>query len=165
MRELREDTFSRNKNNDAHKHVERILDIVSLFNIPGVAHDVVMLRVFSITLTGAAKSYHNKLDSLGRDMKKLRENVHAIQVGCKTCGGDHLEKECPLHEEVKSVEEVKYEEFGRSFPNNGGNWDKYLGYYTRVDNLPPFGEKKPSLEELMNKHLKESTRKRAKMED
>ncbi|GJS56273.1 putative reverse transcriptase domain-containing protein [Tanacetum coccineum] len=24
----------------------------------------------------------NKLDSLGRDMKKLKENVHAIQVGC-----------------------------------------------------------------------------------
>ncbi|GKG23524.1 hypothetical protein Tco_0391560, partial [Tanacetum coccineum] len=70
---------------------------------------------------------------------------------------------------VKSVEEVKYEEFGRSFPNNGGNWDKYRigppGYYTRVDNLPPFGEKKPSLEELMNKHLEESTQRRAKIED
>nr|GEY52113.1 hypothetical protein [Tanacetum cinerariifolium] len=25
----------------------------------------------------------NKLDSLGRDTKKLKENVHAIQVGCK----------------------------------------------------------------------------------
>ncbi|GJZ30791.1 retrotransposon protein, putative, ty1-copia subclass [Tanacetum coccineum] len=45
MRELREDTFSGNKNDDAHEHVERVLDIVGLFNIPGVTHDAVMLRV------------------------------------------------------------------------------------------------------------------------
>ncbi|GKE25406.1 hypothetical protein Tco_1436918 [Tanacetum coccineum] len=57
MRELREDTFSGNKNNDDHEHVERVLDIVGLFNILGVSHDVVMLRVFPITLTGAAKRW------------------------------------------------------------------------------------------------------------
>ncbi|GJT40867.1 hypothetical protein Tco_0940732, partial [Tanacetum coccineum] len=28
MRELRDDTFSGNKNDDAHEHVERVLDIV-----------------------------------------------------------------------------------------------------------------------------------------
>ncbi|GKA41690.1 hypothetical protein Tco_0734350 [Tanacetum coccineum] len=199
MRELRKDTFSMNKNDDAHEHVEQVLDIVSLFNIPGVSHDAVMLRVFPFTLTGAAKRYcppsktakqleeirnfkkeaiqtmvdhsqkwHDgsssrnvssnsnsegiaaiisKLDSLGRDMKKLKENVHAFQVGCQTCGGAHLDKECPLNKEVKGVEEVKYGEFRRPF--NGGNRAKYrvglLGYYTRVDNRPPFGEKKASL--------------------
>ncbi|GKA57304.1 hypothetical protein Tco_0756492 [Tanacetum coccineum] len=42
MRELREDTLSGNKNDDAYEQVERILDIVSLFNIPGVTHDAVM---------------------------------------------------------------------------------------------------------------------------
>ncbi|GKD43718.1 hypothetical protein Tco_1268363, partial [Tanacetum coccineum] len=81
------------------------------------------------------------------------------------CGGAHLDKECPLNKEVKSVEEVKYGEFGRSSPFNNGT--KYrVGpprYYTRVDNRPPFREKRPSLEELMNKHLEESTRKRAKL--
>nr|GEX43028.1 hypothetical protein [Tanacetum cinerariifolium] len=76
-----------------------------------------------------------KLDSLGRDMKKLKENVYAIQVGCEIYRGAHLNKECPP------------------------------GYYTRMDNRPPFGEKKPSLKELMNKHIEESTRKRAKMEE
>ncbi|GJZ33533.1 hypothetical protein Tco_0578969 [Tanacetum coccineum] len=83
----------------------------------------------------------NKLDSLGRDMKKLKENVHDIQVGCKTCGGAHLDK----------------------------NSDRYRvglpGYYTRVDNHPPFSEKMPNLKELMNKHLEESTRRRADIED
>ncbi|GJU98567.1 cysteine-rich receptor-like protein kinase [Tanacetum coccineum] len=111
----------------------------------------------------------NKLDSLGRYMKKLKDNVHAIQVGCKTCGGAHLDKECPLREDVKSVEEVKYGEFGRSFLNNNGNSARYRigppGCYTRVDNCPHFVEKTPNLKELMNKHLEESTRRRAKMED
>ncbi|GKC38688.1 hypothetical protein Tco_1051072 [Tanacetum coccineum] len=232
MRELREDTFTGNKKDDAHEHVKRILDIVSLFNILGVTHDAVMLRVFPITLTGAAKrwvdrltpgtintwdllkkafiqrycppsktakqledirnfkqegeetfyqaweryndllykcpnhdinshqkvnifynglsimnrqllnshgpipgmtpaeglkaiqtmadhsqKWHDgspsrsicgsnnsegmdaiasKLVNLGRDMKKLKENVHTIQVGCQLCGGPHLDKECPL---------------------------------------------------------------------
>ncbi|GKG64469.1 hypothetical protein Tco_0659572, partial [Tanacetum coccineum] len=46
-------------------------------------------------------------------------------------------------------------------PNNGRNGARYRigppGYYTRVENRPPFGEKKPSLDELINKHIKEST--------
>nr|GEV10440.1 hypothetical protein [Tanacetum cinerariifolium] len=141
MRELREDTFFGNKNDDAHEHVERVLDIISLFNILEVSHDAVMLRVFPITLTGAAKRWVdrlppgtvnswdllkktfiqrniessgnskgiaaivNKLKNIARDMKKLKENVHAIQVGCKTCEGAHLYKDCPLNEEVKGMEE------------------------------------------------------------
>ncbi|GJV00985.1 hypothetical protein Tco_1330255 [Tanacetum coccineum] len=215
MRELREDTFSRNKNDDVHEHVERILDIVSLFNNPGVTQDAIMLRVFPIALTGAVKRWvdrlpsgtintcdllkkafiqrycpppktakqleeiHNftyqnvnifykgldtmtcqlldlqgpipnktptqaldaiqttadhsqkwhdgstsrkvnngrldgiaaiisKLDSLGRDIKKLKENVDAIKIGYKTCRRAHLNKECLLHEEVKRVEEVNF---------------------------------------------------------
>nr|GEY37248.1 hypothetical protein [Tanacetum cinerariifolium] len=46
MRELREDTFFGNKNNDDYEHVEQVLDTVILFNIPGVSHDAVMLCVF-----------------------------------------------------------------------------------------------------------------------
>ncbi|GKF50642.1 hypothetical protein Tco_0147109, partial [Tanacetum coccineum] len=111
----------------------------------------------------------NKLDSLGRDMKKLKENVHAIKVGCENCGGAHLNKECPLHEEVKSIKEVKYGDFRQTFLNNNENGARYLvgpsGYYTHMDNGPPFNEKKPSLEELMSKHIEESSRKRAEMEE
>nr|GEX32229.1 hypothetical protein [Tanacetum cinerariifolium] len=158
IRELREDTFLGNKNGNAYEHVERNLDIITLFNISGVTHDAVMLHVFPITLTRAAKSIRvsndspvriavitNKLDSLGKDMKKLKENVHAIQVGCENCRGAHLKKDCPIHEASR-----------KSSPPR---------YYTRVDNRLPFGKKKPSLEELMNKHIEKSTRKRAKMEE
>nr|GFA29957.1 hypothetical protein [Tanacetum cinerariifolium] len=150
MRELREDTFSKNKNEDAYEHVERFLDIVSLFNIPEVSHDAVMLRVFPITLTGAAKRWVDILPP-----GTLKENVHAIQAGCQNYGRAHLDKDCPLNVEVKSIEEAKYGEFRRSLPFSNGA--KYrVGpprYYTHIDNRPPFRKKRPSLEELMNKHL------------
>ncbi|GKD35568.1 hypothetical protein Tco_1251077 [Tanacetum coccineum] len=85
----------------------------------------------------------SKLDNLERDMKKLKENVH--------------------------VKEVKYGEFGRLAPFNGSNRAKFRvgppGYYTRTDNRPPYGEKRPSLEELMNKHQEESARKSAEMKE
>nr|GEW15989.1 hypothetical protein [Tanacetum cinerariifolium] len=281
MRELREDTFSKNKNDDAHEHVEQVLDMVSLFNIPGVSHAAVMLRVFPITLTGAAKrwvdklppgtvdswdllkkafiqrycppsntakelekiynlkqegdetlnqaweryndllykcpthdinnhqkvnifynglgalnrqlldsqgpipsmtpvqaltsiqttaghsqKWHdgpssrnkesssinsegiaiivNKLENLGRDIKKLKENIHAIQVGCQNYDGAHPYKDCPLKEEVTSIEEAKYGEFRRPSPFSNGA--KYRvgppGYYTRMDNRPLYQEKR-----------------------
>ncbi|GJV99808.1 reverse transcriptase domain-containing protein [Tanacetum coccineum] len=54
-------------------------------------------------------------------------------------------------------------------PTNDGNRGRYrvglLGYYTCVENRPPFRERKPSLEELMNKHIQESTRKRNENEE
>nr|GEX71267.1 hypothetical protein [Tanacetum cinerariifolium] len=61
MWELKEDTFSENMNDNAHEHVQRVLDIVSLFNILGVLLDAVMLRVFPITLIGAAKRRVDRL--------------------------------------------------------------------------------------------------------
>nr|GFB69943.1 hypothetical protein [Tanacetum cinerariifolium] len=57
MRELREDTFFGNKNDNAHDHVDRILDIVSLFNIPGVSQDTALLRMFPFTLIRSAKRW------------------------------------------------------------------------------------------------------------
>ncbi|GKD57579.1 putative reverse transcriptase domain-containing protein [Tanacetum coccineum] len=153
MRELRDDTFSGNQDEDAHDHIDRVLSIVGLFNILRVSKDAIMLRVFPFTLTGAAKrwgpipgmrpakaltaiqtiadhshKWHdgttsrkigssnnsnglavlvNKLDNLGRDMKKLKESVHAIQFGCQICEGPYLDKDCPLNEEVKQVEEIE----------------------------------------------------------
>nr|GEX25697.1 hypothetical protein [Tanacetum cinerariifolium] len=102
----------------------------------------------------------SKLNNLGHDMKKLKENVHAIQVGCQIYEGPHIDKECPLEEEVNKVKKVNYDEFGRLTPFNGSNEAKHHvgspGYYTRTDNRPPYREKRPSLEELMNKHMEES---------
>nr|GEZ85697.1 hypothetical protein [Tanacetum cinerariifolium] len=47
----------------------------------------------------------SKLDNLGRDMKKLKENVHAIHVVCQIYEVPNLDKECPLNEEVQRLED------------------------------------------------------------
>ncbi|GJV09816.1 hypothetical protein Tco_1351357 [Tanacetum coccineum] len=201
MRELREDMFSGSNNDNPHEHVERILDIVSLFNIPRVTHDAVMLRssrdivhhpkqlqdIHNFKQEGDETLYQawerkvssgnsvgivaiaNKLDSLRHDIKKLKENVHAIQVGCETCGGAHLDNDCLLRKEVKSIEEVKYRESGRPFPSKGGNGDRYRvgsrGYYLRVNDRPPFGERKLSLTEIINKYMEQSVKKQVEKDE
>ncbi|GJS26036.1 hypothetical protein Tco_0486656 [Tanacetum coccineum] len=70
----------------------------------------------------------------------------AALVGCQICEGPHLNKDCPLNEDVKQVEEVKYGEFGRTTPFNGNNWGKLHvgppGYYTKTNNRPTYGEKR-----------------------
>ncbi|GJW87600.1 hypothetical protein Tco_0162940 [Tanacetum coccineum] len=110
----------------------------------------------------------NKLDNLGRDMKKLKESVHAIQVGCQICEGPHLDKDCPLNEEVKLVEEVRYGEFRPTTPFNENNGGKFRvgppGYYTKTDNHPPYGERRQSLEQLLAKHQEKSARRSTEME-
>ncbi|GJS12362.1 reverse transcriptase domain-containing protein, partial [Tanacetum coccineum] len=111
----------------------------------------------------------NKLDNLGRDMKNLKESVHAIQVGCPICEEPHLDKDCPLNKEVKQVEEARYREFGRTTPFNGNNGGKFHvgppGYYTKTDNRPLYGEKRQSLEELLTKHQEESAQRSAEIEE
>ncbi|GJY13393.1 hypothetical protein Tco_0382702 [Tanacetum coccineum] len=91
--------------------------------------------------------------------------VHLAKARVPALRWTSLDKECPLNEDAKGVEEVKYGE-GRSSPFNEM---KYRvgppGYYTLVDKRPPFREKRPSLEELLNKHLEESARRSSKMEE
>nr|GFD05867.1 hypothetical protein [Tanacetum cinerariifolium] len=42
-------------------HVDRVFNIVSLFNILGVSQDAVLLRVLPFTVTGAAKRWVDRL--------------------------------------------------------------------------------------------------------
>ncbi|GJS78678.1 hypothetical protein Tco_0728559 [Tanacetum coccineum] len=267
MRELREDTFSENKDEDAHNHIDRVLSIVGLFNIPGVFKDAVMLQVFPFTLTGSAKRWVDRLapgtintwdllkkafiqrycppsmtakqlkdihnfkqegdESLYQAWERYNDvlykcpthdiNSHqkvnifykglstmnrqlldsqgpipgmrpaqaltAIQTianhsqkghdgtTSKNIGSSRprLDKDCPLNEEVKQVEEVRYGEFGRTAPFNGSNGGKFRvgppGYYTKIDNRPPYGEKRQSLEELLAKHQEEYARRSTEIEE
>ncbi|GJZ63132.1 hypothetical protein Tco_0619553 [Tanacetum coccineum] len=111
----------------------------------------------------------SKLDNLGRDMKKLKENVHAIQVGCQICEGPHLDKECPLNKEVKQVDKVNYGEFGRPAPFNKKNGAKFRvgppGHYTRTDNQTSSGEKRPNLVETINKYIEGAAKRQAEQDE
>ncbi|GKC21387.1 zinc knuckle CX2CX4HX4C containing protein, partial [Tanacetum coccineum] len=106
----------------------------------------------------------NKLESLGQDMKKLKENVYAIQVGCQTCRGAHLDKECPLNKEVKNIEEVKYGEFVRPFPNNSRNDGRFNRGASGYDQ-PSSGERRPSLTEKINKYMEEAAKRHAEQDE
>ncbi|GJV37789.1 reverse transcriptase domain-containing protein [Tanacetum coccineum] len=86
LKELRENTFSGSDNKDANEHIEKVLEIVDLFYVPNIAVDQLMLRVFPISLTGAASrwlrnepwedlktKFLNKYYPPGRTVKKMEE--------------------------------------------------------------------------------------------
>ncbi|GKF13789.1 hypothetical protein Tco_0055251, partial [Tanacetum coccineum] len=79
---------------DAHEHVEQVLDIVNLFNIPSVSHDAVMLRVFPITLTGAAKRWVDRLLPRTVDSWDLLKNAFN-------------QRYCPSSRTAKQLEEIR----------------------------------------------------------
>ncbi|GKB40612.1 hypothetical protein Tco_0885554 [Tanacetum coccineum] len=265
MRELREDTFSGNKNDDAHEQVERVLDVVILLNILEVSHYAVMLRVFPITLTGAAKRwvdrlppgtvdswdllkkafiqrycppsrtanqleeirnfkqegdetlyqawewyndllyrcpthdinnhqkvniFYNGVRALNRQLldsqgpipsitlvqaliaiqtmadhsQKWHDGSSSRNIGssrCQTYEEAHLVKECPLNEEVKGMEEVKYGEFSQPFPNN-----RYDGRFNkRGYDQPSSREKRPILTKVINKYMEEAYKRLAKQDE
>nr|GFA35522.1 DNA-binding pseudobarrel domain-containing protein [Tanacetum cinerariifolium] len=117
------------------------------------------------------KLMHKHQKELARRSTEMKEwNVSSNNTdGLAAIIRPHLEKEYPLNEEVKQMEDVKYGEFKRSAPFNESNGAKFRvgpsGYYTRTDNQPPYGEKRPSLEKLMHKHQKELARRSTEMKE
>ncbi|GKA61676.1 hypothetical protein Tco_0761195 [Tanacetum coccineum] len=57
LKELRDNAFSGLDNEDANEHIEKVLEIIDLFHIPNVTQDQIMLRVFPMSLTGAASRW------------------------------------------------------------------------------------------------------------
>ncbi|GKF04488.1 hypothetical protein Tco_0035156 [Tanacetum coccineum] len=114
-----------------------------------------------------SQKWHNKMTSRNVGSNSSSDGLAAL-VGCQICEGPHLNKDCPLNEEVKHVEEVRYGEFRRTTPFNRSNGGKFLvgppGYYTKTDNCPPYGERRQSLEELLTKHQEEFARRSTEME-
>ncbi|GKF00378.1 hypothetical protein Tco_0023728 [Tanacetum coccineum] len=53
LKELRTNTFSGSDHEDANEHIEKVLEIVNLFQIPNITIDQVMLIAFPMSLTGA----------------------------------------------------------------------------------------------------------------
>nr|GEU32292.1 reverse transcriptase domain-containing protein [Tanacetum cinerariifolium] len=83
--------------------------------------------------------------------------------------GPHLDKECPLNEEVKQVDEVKYAEFGHPAPFNESSGAKFHvgppGYYTRKDNQTPSGEKRPNMLDTINTYMEGAVKRQAEHDE
>nr|GEX85443.1 hypothetical protein [Tanacetum cinerariifolium] len=57
LKELRDNTFSGSDNENANKHIKKVLETADLFHIPDVNQDQIMLRVFPMSLTGATSRW------------------------------------------------------------------------------------------------------------
>ncbi|GKD59822.1 RNA-directed DNA polymerase, eukaryota, nucleotide-binding alpha-beta plait domain protein [Tanacetum coccineum] len=129
----------------AHEHVRRVLEITNLFHIPGATRDAVMLRVFPITLIGAAKRWKNLLPAGSISTWDLLEN-------------EFIRKYCPPLKTAKNLEEIRNFKQGGVHPTKErslkeddkvGEQVKYIGF----------------LEETINRFMEESIKKQSEMDE
>ncbi|GJZ62650.1 hypothetical protein Tco_0618787 [Tanacetum coccineum] len=94
LKELRDNTFSGSKQEDANEHIEKVLEIVDLFHIPNITQGQIMLRAFHVSLTGAASLWL---------WNKPSGSVLMWEV-LKT---KFLSKYCPPARTTKKMEEIR----------------------------------------------------------
>nr|GEW47737.1 hypothetical protein [Tanacetum cinerariifolium] len=98
-------TMDQNKDDDAYEHVEKVLDITRLFNIPRISKDAIMLRVFPIIINGVAKKWMERVPAGSVKTWELvksveQENVKKISESSKT------PKSKPVIDYTKSLQEL-----------------------------------------------------------
>ncbi|GKC89449.1 reverse transcriptase domain-containing protein [Tanacetum coccineum] len=93
LKELRTNTFSGSDHEDANEHIEKVLEIVDLFHIPNITIGQVMLRAFSMSLTGAASRW----------IRKKPTGSITTWEDLKT---KFLSKYCPPARTAKKMEEI-----------------------------------------------------------
>ncbi|GJU75206.1 hypothetical protein Tco_1272276 [Tanacetum coccineum] len=82
LKELRENTFSGSDNEDANEHIEKVLEIVDLFHVPNITVDQLMLRVFPISLTGAASHWLRKRTPAdSNSIRCIGSNQYTVSTG------------------------------------------------------------------------------------
>ncbi|GJS87978.1 hypothetical protein Tco_0770614 [Tanacetum coccineum] len=99
MRELKEDTFSRNKDEDANDYIDWVL---SNGPIPKIRPTQALNAIQ--TMANHSQKWHDKTTSRNIESSSSKDKLAAL-VGCQIYEGPHLDKDCPLNEEVKQVEE------------------------------------------------------------
>ncbi|GJS97524.1 reverse transcriptase domain-containing protein [Tanacetum coccineum] len=102
--------FSGALGEDVNDHIDTFLGICELFKIKDVDGDAIKLRVFPFTLTGTAKEWlksnapadvvseiatlTNQMAMFNKKFDKLNATIIVMQVGCKSCGGPNLTRDC-----------------------------------------------------------------------
>ncbi|GJZ12668.1 putative reverse transcriptase domain-containing protein [Tanacetum coccineum] len=114
-------------------------------------------RKISTEASDGLASIQAQLNNLGREIKKVNEKVYDAQVGCKQCKGPHYTKDFPLKEEVKTLEEAYYTQFGRPY-QGGGYRAAAPGFYQRNNANPSYQERRQSMEETLSKFMSESAK-------
>ncbi|GJR53222.1 hypothetical protein Tco_1403743 [Tanacetum coccineum] len=93
LKELRTNTFNSSDHEDANEHIEKVLEIVNLFNIPNITIDLVMLRAFPMSLTRAASHW-------------LRNKPYGLITTWEDLKIKFLSKYCQPARTTKKMEEI-----------------------------------------------------------
>ncbi|GKD73856.1 uncharacterized mitochondrial protein-like protein, partial [Tanacetum coccineum] len=93
LKELHENTFNGSDNKDANEHIERVLEIADLFTVPDVTQDQLMLRIFTISLTGSVSRW-------------IRNESDGSITTWEILKGKILSKYCPPACTAKKMEEI-----------------------------------------------------------
>ncbi|GKA37078.1 hypothetical protein Tco_0723643, partial [Tanacetum coccineum] len=80
-------------NEDANEHIEKVLEIINLYHVPNITVDKLMLRVFPISLTGAASHW-------------LRNEPTGSIKTWEYLKTKFLNKYCPPSRTTKKMEEI-----------------------------------------------------------
>ncbi|GKC95982.1 hypothetical protein Tco_1161424 [Tanacetum coccineum] len=184
LKELRDNTFSGSDNNDANKHIEKVLEIVDLFHIPDVTQDQIMLRVFPMSLIGAEVILFYKgldvptrqiLDSKGAipsmkavDAKKgIQDMVDHFQkwhngTSTRTRSTDTSDGLAAIQaqlnnlgREIKKVNERVYAaQVGLPFPQGGRYRAAALGFHQRDNGNLSYQERRQTMEKNQGASIK-----------
>ncbi|GJU62833.1 reverse transcriptase domain-containing protein [Tanacetum coccineum] len=137
MRELRRKPFKGTNDEDAHEHMRRVLEIVDLFHFPGVTHDAVLFRVFSITLTGPTLRWKNRLSAGLITTWDLLEKVFIGQYCPPFKSAMKLEKICNFEQEMDETLYHAWERYNdllfRCPQHDLNNHQKVQIFYTGLD--------------------------------
>ncbi|GJV28284.1 hypothetical protein Tco_1384732 [Tanacetum coccineum] len=93
LKELRENTFSGSDHEDANEHIEKVLEIVDIFHVPNITQDQIMLRVFPMSLNGAASRW-------------LRNKPSGLIITWEDLKTKFLSKYCPPVRTANKMEEI-----------------------------------------------------------
>ncbi|GJU28365.1 hypothetical protein Tco_1166986 [Tanacetum coccineum] len=162
LKELRDNTFSGSKHEDAKEHIEKVLEIVDLFHIPKVTQDQIMLRAFpgaipSKTSVDAkiaiqemaeySQKWHNGTSSRTRSTE-IFVGLAPIQAQLNNLG-----------REIKKVNEIVYAaQFGALYQPGGQYRAAGPGFYQQNNGNSSYPDRRPSLEEPLTKFMAESAK-------
>ncbi|GJS54958.1 retrovirus-related pol polyprotein from transposon TNT 1-94, partial [Tanacetum coccineum] len=93
LKELCDNTFSGLDHKDANKHIEKVLEIMDLLHIINITIDQVMLRSFSMSLTGVVSRW-------------LRNKPSGLITTCEDLKTKFLSNYCPPTHTAKKMEEI-----------------------------------------------------------
>ncbi|GJZ97518.1 DNA-directed DNA polymerase [Tanacetum coccineum] len=186
LKEIRDNTISGSENEDPDEHIEKVLKIVYLFHILEITQDkgaIPSLKAADAKkaiqdMVDHSQKWHNgtstrnrstktfdglaaiqaQLNNLGREIKKVNENMYAAQVGCELCKGPHYTKDCPLKEEGKTLEGAYYTQFGVPFLQGRQYQAAAPGFYQRNNGNPLYQERRQTMEESLSKFMAESAK-------